>query len=423
MIKTDIYDSAEYKRSRKAYTLQCAFEYFVAIMAGDAFLAKLLGAIGISDSLTGIISSFITLAFLFQLFTVACVSKIKNIKKTAIFFSTLSQVLFGCLYLIPFLGGGREYKTVLVIICVLAAYFGNYFVTSIIYKWGNSFVNPKNRAVFSAKKEIISLISGMVFTLLVGIVTDKYEAAGNLNGGFLFSAISIFILSVCNFISLSSIKEQKNDAYEESITFLETVTYIRKNKGFLNAIIMSSLWDISRYMTLGFMGTYKTKELMFSLTAVQLINVLSNMLRAVVSAPLGRFSDKHSYVKGMKLGFLIAAVGYSFNIFASPDSRWCVIIYTALFNMSLAGTNQNNFNIAYKYVDSKYLSQAMAIKNSISGVIGFLSSIVGGYILAFVQNGGNTLFGFHIYGQQVLSAISLLVVLITIAFASSKFKE
>ena len=46
-----------YRRSRKAYTIECAFEYFVTILVGDAFLAKLLSAIGLSDAFIGIISS------------------------------------------------------------------------------------------------------------------------------------------------------------------------------------------------------------------------------------------------------------------------------------------------------------------------------------------------------------------------------
>lgn len=419
----DIYNSKEYKRSKNAYILQCTFEYFVTILVGDAFLAKLLTSMGISDSLTGIISSFITLAFLFQLFTVVCVSKIKNIKKTSIFFSTLSQIAFGALYLIPFLYADAKYNTILVACCILLAYFCNYFVTSVIYKWGNSFVEPTKRGVFSAKKEAISLISGMIFTFIVGFAVDKYESLGNLKGGFLFSAVAIFVLSLCNFISLLSIKEQKNDAYEERVTLRETVKYIIKNRSFLNVIIMSCLWDISRYMTFGFLGTFKTKDLLFSLTAIQLINISANLFRAVCSKPFGKFSDKFSYAKGMKLGFFIAMISYVFVAFTTLQSRWCIVISTILYNVSLAGTNQNNFNIAYSYVDDKYLSQSMAVKNSISGLCGFLSSLVGGKILFYVQQNGNAFLGFNVFGQQILAVISFFTVLITILFANKKIKE
>lgn len=94
MLETDIYDSAEYKRSRKAYTLQCAFEYFVAIMAGDAFLAKLLSAIGISDSLIGIISSFTTLAFFVSAFHGCVRFKNKKYKENGNLFQYVNSGAF-----------------------------------------------------------------------------------------------------------------------------------------------------------------------------------------------------------------------------------------------------------------------------------------------------------------------------------------
>ena len=39
------FDSKEYKRSRKAYCIECAFEYFVSLLVVDAFLAKVLTAL------------------------------------------------------------------------------------------------------------------------------------------------------------------------------------------------------------------------------------------------------------------------------------------------------------------------------------------------------------------------------------------
>ena len=184
------YNSPEYKRSRTAYVWQCTIEYFVAILVSDAFLAKLLTEIGISEGLIGIISSFITLAFLFQLFSIFFVQRIKNTKRTAMIFSTLSQLSFGFLFLIPFLPISVNVKTVLVILVILLAYFENYFVTSIIFKWCNSFVEPSKRGSFSAGKEMVSLISGMVFTLIAGYVIDYYEGINNIKGGFLFITVS-----------------------------------------------------------------------------------------------------------------------------------------------------------------------------------------------------------------------------------------
>ena len=45
----DIYNTHEYKQSRKAYIAQCAFEYFIMLLVADAFLANLLTSGGNCD--------------------------------------------------------------------------------------------------------------------------------------------------------------------------------------------------------------------------------------------------------------------------------------------------------------------------------------------------------------------------------------
>ena len=156
-----IYDSKEYKRSRIAYTMQATFEYLITIFISDAFLAKLLTSIGISDSVIGIISSIITIAFLFQLLAIFLVDKIKRNKQAALIFTTSSQLFFMVLYLIPFFSISKSAKTTMAVFLILGAYLCQYLIASILFKWANSFVAPYKRAQFSATKEMISLATGM----------------------------------------------------------------------------------------------------------------------------------------------------------------------------------------------------------------------------------------------------------------------
>ena len=119
---TDIYSSKDYKISRRAYSLECMFEHFVALLVTDAFIAKLLKYFGTSDALCGIISSFISLSFLFQIFSVLIMGRIRHTKRTAIIFHTAAQFLFSCLYLIPFLPVDNGARRIIFIIGILAAY-------------------------------------------------------------------------------------------------------------------------------------------------------------------------------------------------------------------------------------------------------------------------------------------------------------
>ena len=413
-----VFESKDYKRSRDAYRLECAFEYFVSLLVGDAFLVTLLKYLGMSDAIIGIISSFATLAFLFQLLSIFVVQRITNTKRFVIIFHTASQIFFMSLYLIPFLPFAKEFRHALVILCVLAAYFGNYFVTSIIFKWGNSFVDPHKRASYSAGKEMLSLVTGMLVTLSVGVIMDFFEATNNLQGGFIFAAVAIFIFCTCDFICLMLIKNdiKSKEKQREIVPMREVLRHTMGNRNFRSIVILTIIWNIALFITVGFLGTYRLGELAYTVTAVQIIHLVGNAGRFVISKPFGRFSDKYTFARGIELALILATIGFGAVIFTAPGSRVLIIVYTLFYSMSAAGTNANLLNITYSYVDDKYFVQASAIQNSIGGIFGFGASLVGSKILSAVQANGNQIFGFTVYGQQILAAISVVLLIVAIIY-------
>ena len=166
---------------------------------------------------------------------------------------------------------------------------------------------------------------------------------------------------------------------------------------------------MARYFTIGFLGIYKTGDLLMSVFVIQLINMVGNISRMALSRPFGKFSDKHSFAVGMELALGLAAAAFFVNIFTTPKTWFLIAIYTVLYAVSMAGLHQNSYNITYSYVDSNYITEAMAIKNCIGGLFGFSSSLLGSQILKYIQKNGNTLFGIQVYGQQVLSGISFVL--------------
>ena len=413
----ELFNSAAYKRSRTAYKWECTFEYFVALLVGDAFLAKLLTSLGFTDAEAGIVSSLITLAFLFQLLAVFVVRKITNTKLVAIIFHTTSQLFFMSLYLIPFMPFATAIKKPLVVVCIVAAYFGNYMVSTVIFRWGNSYVDPQKRASFTAGKEIISLVSGMVVSFSVGYIMNQFEATNNLKGGFIFAAIAIFVFCLSDLVMLLLIKNDKKPKAEkgQGASMKEIVQNTFFNKSFMSVVVLTILWDTSRYIVIGFLGTYK--NMLFSLSVVQLVNIIAQFGRAVFSKPFARYTQKRTFAKGVELGLVIAATAMFVNIFTTPQTAFLIIIYTVLYNICMAGVSGNLTNITYSYVDSRYFAEASAIKNSIGGIFGFCASLVGGKILAAVQANGNAVFGIPMYGQQLLSAIAFVMMSITLLFA------
>lgn len=328
------------------------------------------------------------------------------------------------LYVIPFLPVDKTMKTILVVMSVLIAYVAKYLILSLCFKWANSYVEPTKRGSYSATKEMLSLFTGMGFTAIIGYIIDRYESLDNLNGGFLFIAVAILVLNIANLICLLMIKKEspfshRGDHQPFGVIIKNTLT----NKNFRSVIILEVIWKVATYFTAGFIGVFKTNSLGMTVLLIQVINIAANFIRMLISKPFGRYSDKHSYVKGYKLGILLAAVAYFALIFTTDRTWWLIIVYTIIINCSVAGTNQNSFNIAYSYVDSRYITQAMAFKNSIGGIFGFLASLAGGKLLSVIQANGNQIFGIQVYGQQVLAAITFVLVVIAIIYTTKVIEK
>ena len=411
------FQSPEYKRSRSVYMAQCTFEYLLSLLVTDAFLTKLLSHLGLDDTTIGIISSFITLAFVIQIFSLFLYKLKMNAKTVTLIFYSASRLLFSSLYVIPFIPLGSPTVKVVVMSFILVAYSSKYLVLNVLYKWANSYVQPTKRASYSATKEMISLATGIIFTASVGYIFDAMEANGNIKHGFMMIAILAFAISASDIICMFLIKKEEAPQVKsgERKHFKDIIGNTVGNKNFRSVILYTVIYNVAVYLTQGFLGTFKVKDLVISVFIIQIINIVGNVTRMAVSKPFGRFSDKRSFAAGMSVALTVLAVGYLTLVFTTPKTWYFIAFYTILHAVAIAGLNQNSFNIAYSYVDSNYITEALAIKNCIGGLCGFGASLLGSRILKYVQSNGNELFGIHLYGQQLLGGISCVLILVALA--------
>ena len=133
-------------------------------------------------------------------------------------------------------------------------------------------------------------------------------------------------------------------------------------------------------------------------------------MRAILSRPFGKLSDKTSFAHGSEIALGIAAAAFLCLMFTSPSTWFLIIPYTVLYAVCLAGVSANSFNISYSYVRSDCIAEAMAIKNCIGGLCGFGASLLGSRILAYIQGNGNRFLGIEVRGQQVLAVCSLIFI-------------
>lgn len=173
----------EYGFSRLLYILEAALEYFITTAVGGVYLAKLTAYIGFSDSLTGILSAFVSLGCGFQIIAIFLAHK-KPVKRWVTVLHIVSQSLFVLLYIVPLFGISAAAKAVLFVLLLLSAYIIHNIINAPKTTWYMSLVKDEKRGVFTANKEIVSLLGGVFFSWALGAMMDGFERRENMRDAF-----------------------------------------------------------------------------------------------------------------------------------------------------------------------------------------------------------------------------------------------
>ena len=402
------------KRSRLMYIFEAALEYFISILVAGSYLATLTKELGFSDSLTGILSSVISLGCLFQLLSLSL--RRKRVKFFVIIFSILNQLLFMLLYVIPLTCLQKQTKIVLFVILIFSAYIIYNIVHPKKINWLMSLVDDKNRGNFTANKEIVSLVSGMIFTFLMGTVIDYYSETGRIRLAFTFSAIVIFILMVLHSLTLI-FSVEKEISQSPKKNFLETFFELVKNKNVITVTVIFILYYISTYISTPFYGTYQIGELGLNLKFVSAIVMCGSISRIFVSKFWGKYADKKTFAVMIEKCFIFLGLSQLCVIFAIPSTgKIMFILYNILHGIALGGINSALINLIFDYVPIEKRADSLAITQAFAGFTGFLTTLCISPLVSYIQNNGNKIFGLPLYAQQFVTILALLFTVIAIFY-------
>ena len=409
-----------YRKSRVLYIISAALEYFISILTGSAYLAKIAGSIGIKDSTVGVLGSFVSLGCAFQIVSLVMRTD-QPVKQKVTLINLANQLCFTLLYVVPVVNLPKDVKTAVFVLLLLS---GNILLNipfSPKVAWSRSLVADNKRGIFSATCEITSLISGMIFTLIAGRTIDHFEEIGNQTDAFIVCGITIFVLTVSHALCLILMREDKREVSEESATLKDRLKLALADRITLTLIPVFVLWNMSVYSTIPFFGTYQLNELSLTMTAVSLISVTYSIIRALASAPLGMLGDKRSFITSMTVSLCAMSIGLIAN---SLGGRTSFVIFYVLYAVTLAGMNSGIMNMIFDYVDPQKRVGAIAILYTIGGLVGFFTTLIAKPLVDAIQvNGNRFLFIEHVYAQQVLSVVGALLALLALLYLNTVVKK
>jgi len=404
----------KYRSSMILTIIIAALEYFISIMVGSNYLAYLSTAIGIDAGTTGILNSFVSLGCGFQIVALFMRGG-RRIKPLVVFMNVANQLCFTFLYLIPLVDIPPMAKTTVFIVLLLAGHILMNLLFSPRVVWFKGLIPPKQLGVISTTSEMISLISGMGFTMLMGSLIDYFEAAGNMTAVFITCGITIATLTIANTICILFTKEKEPSAPDTQPAQKRLKSAIT-DRATLTLIPLFVLWEFAHYGCISFFYTYAQDTLEFNMTTLALLSTVYAIVRSVVSIPMGKIGDKYSFATMITLGMVAFVIGLGFNAFGGAVNYW---IFYILYAITMAGTNSAKMNIIYSSVTPERRTGAVSILYTIGGFVGFFSTIAMRPLHDYVQNSGNSIFGIeNVYPSQVLSVVGIIVTIIAIVYVN-----
>lgn len=396
----------KYCASRIFYLIEAALEYFIAIMVGDSYLAKISSDLGASTALTGVLYSFVSLGCAFQILAVLLVGK-TPVKRWITPLHIVNQIAFMLVWATPLFKAPATLKIVFFVVLLLFGQIISNIVMPAKINWFMSLVADGERGSFTATKEILSLMGGMVFSLVMGNVVDRFEAAGNMRGAFITISVTLGVLTLLHTLTLVFSREKPTEATHTRV--FDNIKGLARDKSLFRVIGVTVLWYIVNYITTPFYGSYRIGELGFSMTFCAVLTMMYSVVRSLCSRPLGRYADRHGFTGMLLICFLIQGAALAVNVFTVPANG--KILYTTFYLLNaiaMAGINSAQINLIYDYVEPDKRTSALALSNAIAGVAGFLATLAVTPLVGYIQQNGNRIFGINLYAQQFLSALGVL---------------
>ncbi len=396
-----------YKKSRTFSIFEGGSARTIFNLTSGAFLAGFASYLGAGDSFNGIIGAIPVLAGIIQMISPIVFEKMEKRKLTVSLLCLLHRVLLGLMVFIPFLAKGQTTRLVLVAAVYFISYLAVSFINPAASGWLIDLVPDSIRGRYFGIRESYVLGAATVFTLIMGRVLDIYKGNGNEYGGFIVMFSFVLVLAVGNFVIWLLIKEPPVKRNKSQLSLRSVITIPLKDRKFKKIVLLFVLWNIGVQVGGPFFSVYMVTGLKLNYTYIMVVGMLGTLVNTIVVRFWGRLADRKSWVYVIKLSILMLAVTHFCWFFVNPSTAYILVpLMHITGGLAWAGIGISSFNIQFTYSPEEGRTVYIGFNAALSGLIGFMSTLVGSFVLFLLHSFKLNLHGFTIGSMQVIFAIS-----------------
>lgn len=407
----------DYKSSRTFSIFEGGSARTIFNFTSGAFLAGFASYLGAGDSFNGIIGAIPVLAGIIQLISPIVFEKMEKRKLTVSILCLIHRLLLGFMVFIPFLAKGQTTRLALVAAIYFISYLAVSFINPAASGWLIDLVPDNIRGRYFGVRESYILGASTVFTLVMGRVLDIYKDKGNEYGGFIVMFSFVMVLAAGNFVIWLLIKEPPVKRSKSELNLRKVISIPLKDNKFRKIVLLFILWNIGVQIGGPFFSVYMVTGLKLNYTFIMAVGMLGTLANTLMVRFWGRLADRKSWVYVIKLSILMLAVTHTMWFFINPLTSYILVpIMHIAGGLAWAGIGISSFNIQFIYSPEEGRTVYIGFNAALSGLIGFVSTLMGSAVLLLLSSFKLDISGFTIGSMQVIFAISGILLAVCAAY-------
>ena len=284
-----------YKKEYKKYLISSVLDTASNRIASASFISAFAIYLGLSDFALGIYAVLDTITNIIQVFAAPLFYKIGQSKKVVLTNYSIYRISSISMAFIPFLSSDINIRTILFFIfATIYAITGEMGYITFV-NWRMTLIKREDRPTFAAKRNFLKNTVVLVFSLIMGVILDRFTTAGYELYGFMILYTILFVIA---FIDISiRIKTYKPNVIQEKISLKDNVIIPAKDKEFRSVLITGGLNRFAYGIGTMYLNVFLLRYLNVGYLYYSILNILVNLSEAFSSKYWGDKSKERNWKK------------------------------------------------------------------------------------------------------------------------------
>jgi len=356
----------------------------LAVLTTGVFLVAFALKLGASIALVGFIAAIPPLTQMLSFFAAYIVQKYKKRRALCVISSFSSRIFWLFIAVIPFLFsvelGLVMFIITLFILSCIAVVSANSWNS-----WMKDLVPEEQLGPFFAKRITLTLIVGLILTLVAGFFIDFWNKE--------FAPYPLYSYSILFFIAflagmlgihfISKIPEPKMETEDQSPKFIKLLSKPLQDANYKRVMIFLTLWNFAINLASPFFAVVMIQQLHLDMSLITVLIVLSQIMNITFLGLLGRLS-KYSNKSVLQFSSPIFLICILIWFFTRPyESIFLVVsllvVVHIFMGISTAGVTLAMGNITLRLAPKKDAAPYLAVNMVFTSLAAGIAPIIGGF--------------------------------------------